>query len=191
MSPTVTSRSAEMYSCRATGPASCRTMFLLSQDKTDSEKKDQQIKSKVYISLHYWGHSFTNSFSGLAGRTTERCHPACCCSWPLFPSMSVTGCIFADMQWTQLRNWHGSKLNFPTPTPLKQFSITSVPGSRSLHGSNNTCAGVREKKSENRNKTNDFLQWHQLVSPPCVHETVVWPSIALPCTTPYTVCSKH
>lgn len=31
----------------------------------------------VYISLHYQGHSFTNSFAVLATKTTKRCHPAC------------------------------------------------------------------------------------------------------------------
>lgn len=31
----------------------------------------------IYISLHYQGHSFTNSSAVLDTKTTKRCRPAC------------------------------------------------------------------------------------------------------------------
>lgn len=53
----------------------------------------------VYISLRYWGHSFTKSFAGLAGGTTERCHPALLLFSATFLIHAfVIGCILADMQ---------------------------------------------------------------------------------------------
>lgn len=60
----------------------------------------------VYISLHYQGYSFTNSFAALATKTIKRCHPAYpadalgCFSHPLCHVCKVKPCRCA--------------LNFPT-----------------------------------------------------------------------------
>lgn len=85
-----------MYSCRATGPHSCRTIFLSSQEKTDSGKKDQQVMIMVYLSLHFRGHSFTNLFAGLAGSTTEGCHLALLQFLGTFPIQTLRN-ILADI----------------------------------------------------------------------------------------------
>lgn len=152
------------------------------------EKKDQQVKSMVYLSLHAWSRSFTDPFAGLAGKTTERRHPALL----LFSATSpihafVIGCILADMQWTQLGNWHGSKLNFPLQISFQSHQYPDPDHFMAAI----TRADVGERKSENRHKSNGFLQRHQLISPHRVYETTAWSSIAQSCTTPYTVCDKH
>ena len=189
MSPTVTCRSAETYSCRAMGPASCRTMFLSSQEKIDSEKKDQQVKLIVYISLHYWGHSFTNSFAGLAGRTTERCHPALLLFLATFPIHAfIVTCILADMQWTQLGNWHGSKLNSPPPPWISFQSHQYLDPDHFMAATTLVLVWERGKVEM---ETRVMTSYSGTSSFHCVYETMAWSSIAQSCTTPYTVCNKH
>lgn len=162
-----------MYSCGATGLASCTAIFLLSLENTISEGK------KKITRLSQW-------FISLSITRVTVLPTLLLCQLPKLLKDAILPARPADVlgHFSNLPLCHVCKVkpcryarNFPT-LPLNQFLIISVPGSRSLHGCSNTFAGVRGRKSENRNKSDDFLQRYQLISPHCAYESMVSSYIA-------------